>query len=143
MMLRIDMSQESRFFFFEVYGHHRDLLVQTHSFPPRRSPALGGGVGWQDGTAHRTRGTTMTIADEAPTAPASTEPATRTAIRTCPLCEAGCGLEITLRPREGGGEEVRSEEHTSELQSLLRNTYAVFCLKNNISTINLTPQHAI
>src|SRR3954468_20848362 len=22
---------------------------------------------------------------------------TRTAIRTCPLCEAGCGLEITLR----------------------------------------------
>jgi anaerobic selenocysteine-containing dehydrogenase len=48
----------------------------------------------------------MTIADEAPTAPSATEPATRTAIRTCPLCEAGCGLEITLRPVEGGGEEV-------------------------------------
>src|SRR3546814_8064595 len=34
-----------------------------------------------------------------------------------------------------GGEEVvilqrrRSEEHTSELQSLMRNSYAVFCLK--------------
>src|SRR3546814_8515504 len=28
---------------------------------------------------------------------------------------------------------IRSEEHTSELQSLMRNTYAVFCLnKNNI-----------
>src|SRR3546814_9409556 len=26
--------------------------------------------------------------------------------------------------------EVRSEEHTSELQSLMRNSYAVFCLKN-------------
>src|SRR3546814_995830 len=25
--------------------------------------------------------------------------------------------------------EVRSEEHTSELQSLMRHTYAVFCLK--------------
>src|SRR3546814_2089890 len=25
----------------------------------------------------------------------------------------------------------RSEEHTSELQSLMRNSYAVFCLKNN------------
>src|SRR3546814_7931777 len=25
--------------------------------------------------------------------------------------------------------EARSEEHTSELQSLLRNSYAVFCLK--------------
>src|SRR3546814_6351815 len=34
---------------------------------------------------------------------------------------------------EGGGEEVeadlRSEEHTSELQSLMRISYAVFCLK--------------
>src|SRR3546814_4834666 len=26
----------------------------------------------------------------------------------------------------------RSEEHTSELQSLMRNTYAVFCLKKKI-----------
>src|SRR3546814_7656292 len=26
-------------------------------------------------------------------------------------------------------EESRSEEHTSELQSLMRNSYAVFCLK--------------
>lgn len=48
----------------------------------------------------------MTIADEAPAAPSATEPATRTAIRTCPLCEAGCGLEITLRPTESGGEDV-------------------------------------
>src|SRR3546814_2554936 len=32
----------------------------------------------------------------------------------------------------------RSEEHTSELQSLMRNSYAVFCLKkkNNVSTTN-------
>src|SRR3546814_1683919 len=28
----------------------------------------------------------------------------------------------------GGGEEGRSEEHTSELQSLMRIAYAVFCL---------------
>src|SRR3546814_2942911 len=28
---------------------------------------------------------------------------------------------------------VRSEEHTSELQSLMRNSYAGFCLKKNIS----------
>src|SRR3546814_4456321 len=31
--------------------------------------------------------------------------------------------------------EVRSEEHTSELQSLMRISYAVFCLKNNIRLI--------
>src|SRR3546814_6231593 len=32
------------------------------------------------------------------------------------------------------GFDIRSEEHTSELQSLMRNSYAVFCLKkkNNI-----------
>ena len=30
----------------------------------------------------------------------------RTAFRTCPLCEATCGLEITLRRRDDGGEEV-------------------------------------
>src|SRR3546814_4658897 len=29
----------------------------------------------------------------------------------------------------GASTEIRSEEHTSELQSLMRNTYAVFCLK--------------
>src|SRR3546814_2054141 len=31
--------------------------------------------------------------------------------------------------RCGEGERFRSEEHTSELQSLMRNSYAVFCLK--------------
>src|SRR3546814_2226139 len=30
----------------------------------------------------------------------------------------------------GAGGHVRSEEHTSELQSLMRISYAVFCLKN-------------
>src|SRR3546814_4252840 len=31
-----------------------------------------------------------------------------------------------------GDPAVRSEEHTSELQSLMRISYAVFCLKNTI-----------
>src|SRR3546814_4024921 len=31
----------------------------------------------------------------------------------------------------GAGEAFRSEEHTSELQSLMRISYAVFCLKKN------------
>src|SRR3546814_9806711 len=36
--------------------------------------------------------------------------------------------------RQGRGvahDDVRSEEHTSELQSLMRISYAVFCLKKN------------
>src|SRR3546814_8199582 len=32
----------------------------------------------------------------------------------------------------------RSEEHTSELQSLMRSSYAVFCLKKKKSNINIT-----
>src|SRR3546814_3756852 len=32
----------------------------------------------------------------------------------------------------------RSEEHTSELQSLMRNSYAVFCLKKQITTLSVS-----
>src|SRR3546814_12093909 len=51
------------------------------------------------------------------------------------------GEELRLRQREAvacrhvegleerGPVQKRSEEHTSELQSLMRNSYAVFCLK--------------
>src|SRR3546814_5201923 len=35
-------------------------------------------------------------------------------------------------------ERGRSEEHTSELQSLMRISYAVFCLKKKKNTINTT-----
>src|SRR3546814_8151710 len=35
----------------------------------------------------------------------------------------------------------RSEEHTSELQSLMRISYAVFCLKKKIDTIILHKPH--
>src|SRR3546814_8168922 len=38
------------------------------------------------------------------------------------------------------GKTVRSEEHTSELQSLMRISYAVFCLKTN-PTNHLTLLH--
>src|SRR3546814_3410726 len=41
----------------------------------------------------------------------------------------------------GGRDKFRSEEHTSELQSLMRISYAVFCLKKKTSRRN-TPKHA-
>src|SRR3546814_9081577 len=37
------------------------------------------------------------------------------------------------------GREPRSEEHTSELQSLMRISYAVFCLKKKKSQYTTTP----
>src|SRR3546814_6777742 len=68
--------------------------------------------------------------------------------------EAGLALEQRLLPladaRSGAAgplvwlglfdaaREIRSEEHTSELQSLLRISYAVFCLKNKNNPLILT-----
>src|SRR3546814_8373172 len=60
----------------------------------------------------------------------------------CGVCEPECPAEAILPDTESGLEqwlelnakystEWRSEEHTSELQSLMRISYAVFCLKKN------------
>src|SRR3546814_4955340 len=43
---------------------------------------------------------------------------------------AGCG--------EHHSQQIRSEEHTSELQSLMRISYAVFCLKQKKHNTSLT-----
>src|SRR3546814_9078003 len=45
--------------------------------------------------------------------------------------------------RQGTLDEARyrSEEHTSELQSLMRNSYAVFCLKKKIHQIQNKDDH--
>src|SRR3546814_3149974 len=40
----------------------------------------------------------------------------------------------TIRGTFGSPYLLRSEEHTSELQSLMRISYAVFCLKKKITT---------
>src|SRR3546814_9194499 len=42
---------------------------------------------------------------------------------------AGAGFAQPVVAGQLGGRLVRSEEHTSELQSLMRISYAVFCLK--------------
>src|SRR3546814_5020123 len=49
----------------------------------------------------------------------------------------GCRLERLIQ-RGCGARRARSEEHTSELQSLMRISYAVFCLKKkNKKIINI------
>src|SRR3546814_13029562 len=56
---------------------------------------------------------------------------------------AGCGRAGNEGKRDNGcgerrraqGPERRSEEHTSELQSLMRKSYAVFCLKKKTNHI--------
>src|SRR3546814_3638439 len=51
-------------------------------------------------------------------------------------------LQLNMRPRKRFDfkcpiEVMRSEEHTSELQSLMRISYAVFCLKKKQTTLIL------
>src|SRR3546814_1045529 len=43
--------------------------------------------------------------------------------------------------RSKAGDDDRSEEHTSELQSLMRISYAVFCLKKKKKKIKKNPRN--
>src|SRR3546814_8244424 len=49
--------------------------------------------------------------------------------------------QVAEAVREGALLRVRSEEHTSELQSLMRISYAVFCLNKHNKHHNTTTNH--
>src|SRR3546814_10373386 len=53
------------------------------------------------------------------------------------ILELGCGLGLaSLVLRRRGADVVRSEEHTSELQALMRISYAVSCLIKTIRRLH-------
>src|SRR3546814_2946664 len=49
----------------------------------------------------------------------------------------GDRIDLKRMARLDAGQDLRSEEHTSELQSLMRISYAVFCLKKKIDIIQI------
>src|SRR3546814_2643488 len=53
-----------------------------------------------------------------------------------PDTDCGGGAAGASRLHAGAAQVSRSEEHTSELQSLMRISYAVFCLKQKTTQIN-------
>src|SRR3546814_2831981 len=53
-------------------------------------------------------------------------------------CSGNSTRANTNSRRCGSDWRRRSEEHTSELQSLMRTSYAVFCLKNKQNIYNTT-----
>src|SRR3546814_8337831 len=100
------------------YGDHRDLHGLTHSFPTRRSADLA--------MPHRPR--SVWSSRQSPNGLGCqpqriVNPSPRRL--NSPGVTASC---VTNRSCRRLGPE-RSEEHTSELQSLMRISYAVFCLK--------------
>src|SRR3546814_1626253 len=56
-------------------------------------------------------------------------------------CRRTAEVQTVLRFSTGAATVscTRSEEHTSELQSLMRISYAVFCLKKKINIVTTTP----
>src|SRR3546814_15435906 len=97
---RADICDEGCLFFFYLYGDHRDLHVLPHSFPTRRSSVLA----WRQW--YRAQGREYQ-----------------------PSMNAGPRYELFTMTLAAVRAGLRSEEHTSELQSLMRISYAVFCLK--------------
>src|SRR3546814_2359175 len=75
-------------------------------------------------------------------------PGARHAVATGFAIAIPVGFEVQVRPRSGLALKhgvtclnTRSEEHTSELQSLMRSSYAVFCLKKKNQTQRLKNHH--
>src|SRR3546814_2604805 len=125
---------------FYRYGDHRYLHVLTHSFPTRRSSdlndkRLAGGVAALDAaTAGEHEHTT-------PSLPLAQYAARYVDNWYGPIAIThdgqanGLRIDFLQSPNMAGALEHRSEEHTSELQSLMRTSYAVFCLKKKTTKV--------
>src|SRR3546814_2725486 len=116
------------FFFFYVSHDHRDLHVLTHSSPTLLASDLAASP------------PTTRLSASAPS------PRINSRVRrACPATGASLSMTTARRMPKGYSQSamrpVRSEEHTSELQSLMSISYAVFCLKkknkNNTKLIQL------
>src|SRR3546814_16666777 len=106
---------------FKLYGDHRKLHVRTPSFPARRSSELSQSVAVFE-IDHLDKGyTVLPIAQWANLG----EGAKRVVQPEYNVK----GDEVWFSVWNGKEQKSRSEEHTSELQSLMRISYAVFCLK--------------
>src|SRR3546814_8715751 len=66
-------------------------------------------------------------------------PGARSCCAAFPRQRACCGADISPAGDIGN----RSEEHTSELQSLMRISYAVFCLKKKKTQTKTTQHHNV
>src|SRR3546814_10831102 len=120
-------------FFFLLYGDHRDLHLLTHAFPTRRSSDLNEPT------------VTVRRCQKGCAGITSLSSIKRTRRRQWICCDMyKSPHHFTLSEAKSVLFARRSEEHTSELQSLMRTSYAVFCLKKKTkqqSTAITTTQH--
>src|SRR3546814_10373523 len=118
--------------FFYGYGDHRDLTVLTPPCPPRRSSDHGDPV-------HEIITDTETVSCQMPIFRFFLKGAFCRAHTHCqpgdPPCSRPSRSAFTTS-RSRATPTGRSDEHTSELQSLMRITYAVFCLKKHTTDLH-------
>src|SRR3546814_5720058 len=115
--------------FFYWTGRPQDLHVLTHSFPPRRSSDLSLKLATP---AHRVV--------ERPELPAQAESRADEGARfQAALTAVGASADFVVIDAPGTD---RSEEPTSELQSLMRLSYAVFCLKKKKKETSTTTSNS-
>src|SRR3546814_938015 len=114
------------FFLCSLVGAQRDLHVPTHPFPTRRSSDL---ISRRARQSRRPRDRQRADDGRARRRYAARRPrgVGGAAARLCRAQTQRPREPLLLRRQAAGG----SEEHTSELQSLMRISYAVFCLKKN------------
>src|SRR3546814_5527099 len=112
----------------------------THSFPTRRSSDLSGPVEatlWEQAYALGGGDKAWLIIDDAAlpkkgTASVGVAPQYASALGKNANCQTLVSVTLASREVPIMLGLRRSEEHTSELQSLMRISYAVFCLKKKI-----------
>src|SRR3546814_10920810 len=107
-----------------MYCDHRDLHVLTHSFPTRRSSDLLDLDVERQG-ANRA-GEAVFVCGEGADVGHDAFSFRLNKVRAHRVL-------VVIRPAGDG--LARSKEHTSELQSLMRTSYAVFCLKKKKKVI--------
>src|SRR3546814_3209135 len=98
-------------------GDNQDLHGLTHSFPTRRSSVLAATVAGASPRFSRLQA-------------ARRRSWVSQACGPIPVVRLNRAISWILRRPTSALSSSRSEEHTSELQSLMRISYAVFCLKN-------------
>src|SRR3546814_13586770 len=108
-------------FLFILFGEHRYLHGLTHSFPARRSSDLGH-------TPYVDEGEVAQQLEDGFSALAEAYSSILTNLDYSIPRDRNV-LQFTSSQASEGKTTTRSEEHTSELQSLMRISYAVFCLK--------------
>src|SRR3546814_3356351 len=124
------MSLFLRSFLFEGCGDHRDLHVLTHSFPTLRSSDLDRKMAVDPGDL-----SFLTVLfHDSPHG--SVEAFAEGTLEIREFDHLYRGIRAAHAMVLAIDWPHRSEEHTSELKSLMRNPYAVFCLKTKKNITN-------